>query len=192
MDKGELNELRLMGEIEREGDTSQRELAQRLNLSLGLTNAFLKRLVSKGYFKVTHLPRNRVKYLLTPSGIAHKSRLTLQYLRYSVNFYREIKSLLSNTYSTLHKKGVRTVLFFGSGEVAELAYLYLKTTGLELAGIVDENLQGRPFFEFEVRGPEALSDLKWDAVIVTRPDAAAGDYEILARFGVDRGRIVIL
>lgn len=192
MDKGDLNELRLMGEIGRDGDASQRELAQRLNLSLGLTNAFLKRLVNKGYFKVTTMPRNRVKYLLTPSGIARKSRLTVQYLKYSVNFYREIKTLLMDTYNRLQRKGVRTVLFFGSGEVAELAYLYLRTTDLELAGIVDENFKGRAFFEFEVRGPEALSDLKWDAVIVTRPDAAADDLELLSGCGVDSRRIVTL
>jgi hypothetical protein len=93
---------------------------------------FIKRLVSKGYFKIKNLSRNRVKYLLTPSGIARKSRLTMEYLKYSVNFYREIKALLIETYAGLHRKGIRKVLFFGAGEVAELAYLYLKTTELVL------------------------------------------------------------
>jgi DNA-binding MarR family transcriptional regulator len=191
MDRGELNELRLMGEIERNGETSQRELARRLNLSLGLINAFLKRLVSKGYFKVTTMPRNRVKYFLTPSGIARKSRLTVEYLRYSVHFYREIKSLLTGTYEGLQKKGIRTVLFFGAGEVAELAYLYLKTTGLVLVGIVDDNHKGRSFFEFHVKGCDAFSDLKYDALIIT---GAGGDPDVdfLTACGVPRDRIVLL
>jgi DNA-binding MarR family transcriptional regulator len=51
-----------MGELDRDGNSSQRELSQRLNISVGLVNAFLKRLVNKGYFKVRTMPRNRLKY----------------------------------------------------------------------------------------------------------------------------------
>ena len=80
MDKEHIHMLRLMGEIERDGNSSQRELSRRLNLSLGLVNTFLKRLVAKGYFKVKTMPRNRVKYFLTPKGLARKSRLTVEYL----------------------------------------------------------------------------------------------------------------
>ena len=50
MDKDDLYMLRLMGEIDRNGITSQRELSRRLNVSLGLVNAFLNRLINKGYF----------------------------------------------------------------------------------------------------------------------------------------------
>jgi DNA-binding MarR family transcriptional regulator len=191
MDRDELNELRLMGEIERNGEMSQRELAQRLHLSLGLINMFIKRLVSKGYFKMRNMPRNRVKYLLTPRGIARKSRLTMDYLRYSINFYREIKALLLETYSGLHKKGIRKVLFFGAGEVAELAFLYLKTTELVLVGIIDENAKGRSFFEFNVKGTEALSDFDYDALIVTRPGMEPNPDFLIDR-GVSRDRIVVL
>jgi len=124
MDKEDLNILRLMGEIDRNGNYTQRELSHRLNLSLGLVNTFLKRLVNKGYFKVKTMPRNRVKYFLTPEGLARKSKLTVEYLRYSVNFYRDIKKLLLNKYRELEENNVNSVLFYGAGEVAELAYLW--------------------------------------------------------------------
>ena len=191
MNREELNELRLMGEIERNGETSQRELAQRLNLSLGLINMFIKRMVSKGYFKVKSMPRNRVKYLLTPRGIARKSRLTVEYLKSSINFYREIKALLMDTYARLQEKGIRKVLFFGAGEVAELAYLYLKTTELVLIGIVDDSRKGRSFFEFDVKGSEAFSDFRYDALIVTRAGKDL-DIDFLIGWGIPRDRIVLL
>ena len=70
MEKEDFHILRLMGEIERDSSPSQRELSRRLNLSLGLVNSFIKRLVKKGYFKVKTLPRKRVKYFLTPEGLA--------------------------------------------------------------------------------------------------------------------------
>lgn len=191
MNRDELNELRLLGEIERNGETSQRELALRLNLSLGLINMFIKRLVSKGYFKVKTMPRNRVKYFLTPRGIARKSRLTVEYLKYSINFYREIKALLTDTYARLQEKGIRKVLFFGAGEVAELAYLYLKTTELVLIGIIDDRRKGRSFFEFDVKGSEAFSDFRYDALIVTRAGKDL-DIDFLTGRGVPRDRIVLL
>jgi DNA-binding MarR family transcriptional regulator len=124
MDKEDLHILRLMGEIDRDGNHSQRELSRRLNISLGLVNTFLKRLVNKGYFKVKTMPRNRVKYFLTPEGLTRKSKLTAEYLRYSVNFYRDIKNLLLNKYREMENDDVKSILFFGVGEVAELAYLY--------------------------------------------------------------------
>ena len=74
MDKEDLHILRLMGEIDRNSNHSQRELSRRLDISLGLVNTFLKRLVNKGYFKVKTMPRNRVKDFLTPEGLARKSK----------------------------------------------------------------------------------------------------------------------
>ena len=94
MDKKDIHILRLMGEIERDYSPSQRELSRRLGLSLGLVNTFLKRLVNKGYFKVKTMPRKRIKYFLTAEGLARMSKLTVEYLQYSVNFYREVKNLL--------------------------------------------------------------------------------------------------
>ena len=110
MDKQDIHILRLMGEIEHDGSYSQRELSRRLNLSLGLVNTFLKRLVNKGYFKVKTMPKNRVKYFLTPEGIARKSRLTVEYLQYSTRFYRDIKKLLVGKFQEMEKRRITGAL----------------------------------------------------------------------------------
>src|SRR4030042_6259034 len=112
MEKQDLHILRLMGELDRDGNSSQRELSQRLNISVGLVNAFLKRLVNKGYFKVKTMPRKRLKYLLTPEGLARKSRLTAEYLRYSISFYRDVKELLLGKFGEMESNQVKKVLFF--------------------------------------------------------------------------------
>ena len=158
MQKEDLHTLRLMGEIERAGDLSQRELSRRLNISLGLVNTFIKRLVNKGYFKMTTMPRNRVKYFLTPAGLARKSRLTVEYLKYSVDSYKEIKNLLLNKYKDMEKSNIEKILFYGAGEVAELAYLYLQLTSISLAGIIDDKTHGKRFFEHNSLQPSGLVD----------------------------------
>jgi DNA-binding MarR family transcriptional regulator len=192
MDKEDLYMLRLMGEIDRNGITSQRELSRRLDVSLGLINTFLKRLINKGYFKIKTMSRNRVKYLLTPEGLARKSRLTVEYLQYSIHLYKDIKNLLLSKYNQLVQEEVRTILFYGEGEVSELAYLYLKLTPIQLAGIIDQENHGRSFFEYQINGPDKIQQIKWDKILLTRLDNPEKDIHTLMQCGVDPGKIATL
>ena len=192
MDKEDIHILRLMGEIEREGSPSQRELSRRLGLSLGLVNAFLKRLANRGYFKVKTMPRNRVKYFLTPKGLARKSNLTVKYLRYSVNFYKEIKNLLLNKYKEMEENKLNSIIFFGAGEVAELAYLYLQLTNMRLVGIVDDMQNGNDFFEYKVEGLDRLERQDWDTILLTRLEDTDQDIQSLLNRGVSPERIATL
>ena len=192
MDKEDLHMLRLMGEIDRDGNHSQRELSSKLNLSLGLVNTFLKRLVNKGYFKMTTMPRNRVKYFLTPEGLARKSRLTSEYLRYSVNLYRDIKTLLLNKYQEMKQKEVKKILFFGAGEEAELAYLYLQLTDIQLVGVVAETPSRTRFFDFPVAGPERLKEMDWDMILLTRLDDTEKDRAYLLEQKIPTERIATI
>jgi len=192
VDNEDLQTLRLMDEIDRNGIHSQRELSQRLNISLGLVNTFMKRLVNKGYFKVMTMPRNRVKYFLTPEGLARKAKLTAEYLRYSVHFYMDIKDLLLDKYAEMEKNQVKSILFFGAGETADLAYLYLQLTTIHLAGIIDESKKGRNFFGREIAGLEGTRQAGWDMILVTRPDHTEKAIDMLAEAGVDRNRIATI
>ena len=192
MEKEDIHVLRLMGEIEKDGSHSQRELSRRLNLSLGLVNTFLKRLVNKGYFKVKTMPRNRVKYFLTPKGLTRKSRLTVEYLRYSVDFYKEVKNLLLSRYREMEEKNLKKIIFFGASEVAELAYLYLQPTRLTLKGIMDDQKAGDEFFSFTIGEVGMLKKEDWNVILVTRLDDIERDVKYLLDNGVQSERIATL
>ena len=181
-----------MGELDRDGGSSQRELSRRLNISVGLVNTFLKRLAGKGYFKVKTLPRNRLKYFLTPEGLARKSRLTAEYLRYSINFYRDIKELLLSKFDEMEGRRMKRVLFFGAGEVAELAYLYLQLTRLELVGLIDDQKKGKFFFGYVIKGAESVSDMQWDMILLTRLDNTEEIIGKLAQAGIGPQRIATI
>jgi DNA-binding MarR family transcriptional regulator len=192
MEKEDLHILRLMGEIDRTGNLSQRELSRRLNISLGLVNTFMKRLVNKGYFKMSTMPKNRVKYFLTPAGLARKSRLTVEYLKYSIDSYKDIKHLLLNKYREMEENHIQSVLFYGAGEVAELAYLYLQLTSIQLAGIIDENLKEKPFFQFKISGMDAVQTIHWDVILLTRLEQTEQDLQDLLKRGINHQRVVVL
>ena len=138
--------LQLLSEISGEAPLSQRELSRRLGIAVGLVNSYLKNLVSKGFVRVKNFPSNRYAYLLTPQGLAEKSRLAYQHLSYFTSLYTVARQDYLDLFRRLEESGVREVVFCGVDEVAEVAYLSLKETGLELVAVMDDGRQGELFF----------------------------------------------
>jgi DNA-binding MarR family transcriptional regulator len=184
MDQDELRTLKLLEAVDSREPPTQRELARDLNISLGLVNAFVKRLAKKGYFKITHIPKNRVKYLLTPKGALEKSRLTYRYIRYSVGFYREIREMLIALFSRLEQEGVGRIALCGCGEVAELAHLFLQNTSIKLGGVFDQKPDGKKFFGHRVRSYEELASDGYEYVLLTQTDDIQTHFDRLVDLGV--------
>jgi DNA-binding MarR family transcriptional regulator len=184
MDQEELRTLKLLEAVDSGEPPTQRELARDLNISLGLVNAFMKRLAKKGYFKITHIPKNRVKYLLTPKGALEKSRLTYRYIRYSVGFYREIRDMLVSLFSRLEKEGVEKIALYGCGEVAELAHLFLQNTSIKLEGVFDQKTDGKSFFGHRVRSCEQITNDGYEYVLLTQTEDIQTHFDRLVDLGV--------
>ncbi|MBW4054015.1 MAG: winged helix-turn-helix transcriptional regulator [Proteobacteria bacterium] len=138
--------LQLLSEISGEEPLSQRELSRRLGIAVGLVNSYLKNLVSKGFVRVKNFPSNRYAYLLTPQGIAEKSRLAYQHLSYFTSLYTVARQDYLDLFRRLENTGVREVVFCGVDEVAEVAYLSLQETGLKLVAVIDDERCGDIFF----------------------------------------------
>ncbi len=138
--------LQLLSEITGEEPLSQRELSRRLGIAVGLVNSYLKNLVAKGYVRVKNFPSNRYAYLLTPQGLAEKSRLAYQHLSYFTSLYTVARQDYLELFRRLETAGVREVAFCGVDEVAEVAYLSLQETGLKLIAVMDDARSGESFF----------------------------------------------
>jgi len=167
MDNQDLRTLKLLEEIDNDHMPSQRDLARKLNVSLGLVNSFIKRLAQKGYFKITSIPRNRVKYILTPKGAAEKARLTYEYIQYSFGFYKESRRKLKNLFKELSHQGVRNVVFYGISDLAEIAYISLQETKLEIVAIIDNKKAGEKFMGIDVKPPYILPEIDFDRILIT-------------------------
>jgi DNA-binding MarR family transcriptional regulator len=138
--------LLLLSEITGEEPLSQRELSRRLGIAVGLVNSYLKNLVAKGYVRVKNFPSNRYAYLLTPQGLAEKSRLAYQHLSYFTSLYTVARQDYLDLFRRLEAAGQREVAFCGVDEVAEVAYLSLRETGLKLVAVMDDAHAGEVFF----------------------------------------------
>ena len=86
---------KLLKLIEAEPHLSQREIAQKMGVSLGKTNYCLKALVDKGFIKLQNFYNNKKKsayiYFLTPQGIEEKAAVTYRFLQRKINEYENIK-----------------------------------------------------------------------------------------------------
>ena len=87
MDVEEHRDLRLLEAVHQNSRVTQRGLAGKLGIALGLANIYLKRMVHKGFIKVVNVQPNRISYLVTPRGIAEKARLTYEFMDYSLHLY---------------------------------------------------------------------------------------------------------
>ena len=154
---------RILSRIDSGKRITQRSIAHELGIALGLANLLIKRLVKKGYVKTGRaIKGKRIRYLLTPQGIAEKTRLSIGYLENTIRLYTETKdkirrSLLNLAGLTGEENKRQRVVFYGAGEVAEIAYIALDRSLFELVGVVDDRKQGQQFFDHVVGAPEELS-----------------------------------
>ena len=117
------HELRILEEIERNPETTQASLAAQLGVAVGSINWYVKRLINKGYVKVTHLQRRKLHYFLTPSGLALKVKLTRSYMDVSLQVYRELRQSARQTVSQVRRAGYAAVRVEGDDEAAEILCL---------------------------------------------------------------------
>lgn len=146
----DLNAFQLLSEVADEQPISQRELAKRLGIALGLVNSYLKNFVAKGFIRIKNYPRNRYAYLLTPQGMAEKARLAYQHVHYFSNLYMVTRQDYLRLFRDLAERGISRVVFCGVDEVAEIAWLSLREAGLELADVMDDTHGGEAFMGREV------------------------------------------
>ena len=87
---------KLFNLIEHHPHLSQRELAKEMGISLGKTNYCLKGLMEKGWLKARNFKNSNNKiayaYMLTPTGLSEKTKITARYLKHKVQEYETLKS----------------------------------------------------------------------------------------------------
>ena len=192
MDPQAKRELELLNEIAEGQGVTQRALAKKLGIALGLTNLYVKRLARKGYIKIVNIKRSRLKYLLTPRGFAEKARLAYQYMEYSLGYYTRLRETFRQRLAPLSGSGGRRVLLYGSGEVAEIAALVLWELDLILEHVVDDEKAGSTFLGHKVRTLPEVPELSYDWVVLAVLNGSEDILDRLRTLKVPEDRIVFL
>ena len=187
----ERRELAVLEAIEQDEQITQRSLASSLGIALGLANLYLKRLVRKGYIKCVNVRSNRLLYLITPNGIVEKSRLTYEFIDYSLDLYRGVRQNLKAVLEPLVNAGLTKIAIHGTGEAAELAYLSLREQGIEPVAIVDVVSGGRSL-GMTIQSTEDLVATNYDRIIVASLDNGETIRDALVCSDVEKDKILLL
>ena len=173
-------DLQVMGEIEANSCVSQRTIANRLGIALGLTNTIVRKLVHKGWVTTSKLPANRLAYYLTPGGFAEKTRLVIKHIKNTASFFYNVRAIINEKLGELKdKQGITTVAIFGTGVLAEAVYLSIKELELELVGIYDLSNTPKHWMGMKVMQPDG--PIRADAIVVTDLEDMDNQWGIITR-----------
>ena len=128
----ELRELTLLENIESDPDVNQSTLATQLGVAVGTVNWHLKRLIATGYVKVKRAERKKLRYIITPEGIALRARLAVDYVERSFAIYRKTRQRVNEYLSQVKAAGYDRVRIVGKGDVADVCRLTCLEQGISV------------------------------------------------------------
>jgi DNA-binding MarR family transcriptional regulator len=179
--------LGLLESVNRDAAQTQRRLASELGIALGLVNAYLKRCIKKGLVKVSEAPARRYGYYLTPQGFAEKSRLTVDYMSYSLSLFRSARADYANVMKAARTRGFSRIVLAGVSDLAEIAMICAMSDGVQIVAVVDPSAMQTRFVGLPVLATFDLISGEFDAVVVTDLRITNELYaEAVERLGADR------
>ncbi len=178
--------LQILDELSNNDSLTQRDLSGRLGIALGLVNSYIMNLVKKGFITVKTIPTKRYAYYLTPKGFTEKTRLTYDLLHDYTRVYREARKNIKQLFHDLQKNGTKRIVFAGADEVAEIAYITLQETSLELVAVVDTEDMGKDFFGKGVHALSTMAAMQYDCAVITTYVKKDIMYQKLIKNGVKK------
>jgi len=145
----ELRELTLLEKIENDPDVNQSVLATQLGVAVGTVNWHLKRLIAKGYVKAMRAERKKLRYIITPEGIALRARLAVDYVERSFSIYRKTRQRVKDHLTKVQDAGYNRVRILGKGDVMDICRLTCLEQGIEV--VTDKDVPALQIDGFKVQ-----------------------------------------
>lgn len=145
----ETRELIILEQIEQNPDVNQATLAAQLGVAVGTINWHIKRFIDKGYVKAKRAQRKKLRYIITPEGLALRARLTIDYVENSMYLYRRTRQRVLDALKQVRLAGYHSVRILGDGDLAEVIRLTCLEQGVEIKD--DPQLPALEIYGWKVR-----------------------------------------
>jgi DNA-binding MarR family transcriptional regulator len=168
----ELKELLLLQHIEKNPDTTQKEIAKVISGAPSMVNVYIDNLEEKNYMVRDYKSAKIVYYNITPEGVKRKNYLAITYFHELLKLYRLAEENIENFLIRLENKGYRNVLVYGAGEVAETILGIIKgrtDKPLKVLALIDddEERQGKELLGYKIISREEIKEYEHDGVVIT-------------------------
>lgn len=110
---------------------SQRDIAQAINMSLGMTNNILKRFTEKGWLYMNKVSARNIQYVLTPTGLTELAKRGYKYVKRTIRNVYDYKECITNRIILERNSGIDTVILLGYEDVAFIIEYACQKNGLK-------------------------------------------------------------
>jgi len=133
-DAHETRELLLLETIEQNPDVNQTTLADKLDVAVGTVNWHIKRLVEKGFIKLKRAERKKLRYIITPEGLAFRAQLTVNYVENSMLLFRRTRRRTLELLMDIRTEGYESIRILGNGDLVDVIRLTCLEQGMGVEG----------------------------------------------------------
>lgn len=163
----EITYYNILKSLEDSDQISQRQLSLQLGINVASINFALKKLTKRGLVKMLGTNPRRIRYILTPKGIAEKTQLAYKFLNQNFHFYKAVRKDVENKIECIPFHGKNRVALYGVTDLMEIAYLIIQDKELDLVAIVDNETKIR-IFGYHVVGIDELSNYAPNFLLLTK------------------------
>jgi DNA-binding MarR family transcriptional regulator len=151
------HEYALLDEIAQDSLVTQASLSARLGIAVGSVNWYIKRLIHRGWVKVSHLDRTRLQYDLTPEGMSVFTQRAMSYARDSLKVYSSLRNKAKAILSELKQREVTAVYLDGDDELMDI----MRLTCIENGFLLNPSPNG-VIVKADGQGFQVIYDAKFD------------------------------
>ena len=168
----ELKELLLLQHIEKNPDTTQKEIAKVISGAPSMVNVYIDNLEEKNYMVRDYKSAKIVYYNITSEGVKRKNYLLINYMRELLDLYRLAKENVEKFLLEIEERGYSNLLIYGAGEVAETILGVIRDRNkdsLKVLAVIDDNdeIQGKELLGYEIISRADINHYEHDAVVIT-------------------------
>lgn len=164
-------EMKLLEHIIDHPKTTQSKMAEVIQAAPSMVNSYIKKLEEENYLKRIYKSSKVVDYEITNKGIKRKNYLQIVYMKELMVIYREGQKSVAHFLESIQKKGLKKVLLYGAGEVAEILLDICRQQeyDLEIVGIIDDddskhNAQIR---NIKIYSNKEINEISHDGIVIT-------------------------
>lgn len=168
----ELKELLLLQHIEKNPDTTQKEIAKVISGAPSMVNVYIDNLEEKNYMVRDYKSAKIVYYNITSEGVKRKNYLLINYMRELLDLYRLAKENVEKFLLEIEERGYSKLLIYGAGEVAETILGVIRDrnkNSLKVLAVIDddEDIQGKELLGYKIISRADINHYEHDAVVIT-------------------------
>ena len=150
-------EYKLLEAIAQDETVTQAGLANGLGIAVGSVNWYIKRLISRGYLKATRMDRTRLRYNLTTEGMTAFTRNATQYMKDSLQIYRDLRGGAQKIVTQMVERGIERVYLDGDDEIMDILRLTCIEANIQPTSEVEQWFVARNGNGYQLKESKSVS-----------------------------------